>query len=213
MNNIKPATTRGALFDLDGVLINTEPLYTAFWEQVGHKHQLPSPTFAYDIKGTTLKDILSRYFPDKATQDDLVNMVHQFEDNIVYPVFDGVKEFLDSLQAAGWKIAIVTSSDNTKMEYLFNQLPWMKSRFDVIVTGSMVSRSKPDPEGYLTAARLLGCSPENCVVFEDSFQGLEAGRRAGAKVVALATTNSRESLAGKADLIIDSFQELNFEML
>ena len=213
MNNIKPATTRGALFDLDGVLINTEPLYTAFWEQVGHKYQLPSPTFAYDIKGTTLKDILSRYFPDKATQDDLVNMVHQFEDNIIYPVFDGVKEFLDSLQDAGWKIAIVTSSDNTKMEYLFNQLPWMKSRFDVIVTGSMVSRSKPDPEGYLTAARLLGCSPENCVVFEDSFQGLEAGRRAGAKIVALATTNSRESLAGKADLIIDSFQELNFEML
>lgn len=213
MNNSESAPVRGALFDLDGVLINTEPLYTAFWEQVGHKYKLPSPTFAYDIKGTTLKDILSRYFPDKATQDDLINMVHQFEDNIVYPVFDGVKEFLDSLQTAGWKIAIVTSSDNTKMEYLFGQLPWMKSRFDTIVTGSMVSRSKPDPEGYLTAARLLGCNPADCVVFEDSFQGLEAGRRAGAKVVALATTNTRESLTGKADLIIDNFSELEPGML
>ena len=140
-------------------------------------------------------------------------MVHDFEDNIVYPVFDGVPEFLDRLQAAGWKIAIVTSSDDQKMEYLFNQLPWMKSRFDTIINGTMVSKSKPDPEGYLKAAEQLGCKPENCVVFEDSFQGLEAGRRSGAKVVALATTNSRESLSGKADMIIDDFNGLNPGML
>ncbi|MDE6642672.1 MAG: HAD family phosphatase [Muribaculaceae bacterium] len=213
MNNSISAPVRGALFDLDGVLIDTEPLYTEFWRQVGLKHQLPSPTFAYDIKGTTLKDILSRYFPDKAIQDDIVRMVHDFEDNIVYPVFDGVVEFLDRLQAAGWKIAIVTSSDDQKMEYLFNQIPWMKSRFDTIINGTMVRKSKPDPEGYLKAAQLLGCKPEDCVVFEDSLQGLEAGRRSGAKVVALATTNSRENLAGKSDLIIDNFKELNPEML
>lgn len=212
MNN-DSSNTRGALFDLDGVLINTEPLYTEFWRQVGLKHQLPSPTFAYDIKGTTLKDILSRHFPDKAIQDDIVRMVHDFEDNIIYPVFDGVPEFLDRLQAAGWKIAIVTSSDDQKMKYLFNQLPWMKSRFDTIINGTMVSKSKPDPEGYLKAAEQLGCKPENCVVFEDSFQGLEAGRRSGAKVVALATTNSRESLSGKADMIFDDFTGLNPEML
>ena len=213
MNNSISAPVRGALFDLDGVLIDTEPLYTEFWRQVGLKHQLPSPTFAYDIKGTTLKDILSRYFPDKAIQDDIVRMVHDFEDNIVYPVFDGVVEFLDRLQAAGWKIAIVTSSDDQKMEYLFNQIPWMKSRFDTIINGTMVRKSKPDPEGYLKAAQLLGCKPEDCVVLEDSLQGLEAGRRSGAKVVALATTNSRENLAGKSDLIIDNFKELNPEML
>ncbi|MDE7369354.1 MAG: HAD family phosphatase [Muribaculaceae bacterium] len=213
MNNCILAPARGALFDLDGVLIDTEPLYTEFWRQVGLKHQLPSPTFAYDIKGTTLKDILSRYFPDKAIQDDIVRMVHDFEDNIVYPVFDGVPEFLDRLQAAGWKIAIVTSSDDQKMEYLFNQLPWMKSRFDTIINGTMVSKSKPDPEGYIKAAQALGCKPEDCVVFEDSIQGIEAGRRSGAKVVALATTNSREKLAGKADLIIDNFHGLNPDML
>ncbi|MDE6352532.1 MAG: HAD family phosphatase [Muribaculaceae bacterium] len=213
MNNSISAPVRGALFDLDGVLIDTEPLYTEFWRQVGLKLQLPSPTFAYDIKGTTLKDILSRYFPDKAIQDDIVRMVHDFEDNIVYPVFDGVVEFLDRLQAAGWKIAIVTSSDDQKMKYLFNQIPWMKSRFDTIINGTMVHKSKPDPEGYLKAAQLLGCKPEDCVVFEDSLQGLEAGCRSGAKVVALATTNSRENLAGRSDLIIDNFKELNPEML
>lgn len=213
MNKGTSVSARGALFDLDGVLIDTEPLYTEFWRQVGLKHQLPSPTFAYDIKGTTLKDILSRYFPDKAVQDDIVRMVHDFEDNIVYPVFDGVIDFLDRLQADGWKIAIVTSSDDQKMEYLFNQIQWMKSRFDTIINGTMVSKSKPDPEGYLKAAQALGCKPEDCVVFEDSIQGLEAGHRSGAKVVALATTNSREKLVGKADLIIDNFNGLNPEML
>ena len=135
-------------------------------------------------------------------------MIHDFENTMVYPVFDGVREFLAGLDSAGIKKAIVTSSDNTKMEFLFGQQPWMREAFDAIVTGSMVVNSKPDPEGYLMAADMIGVKPERCCVFEDSFQGLEAGRRAGAYVVALATTNTAESLAGKADNIINSFREI-----
>lgn len=200
-------TKKGALFDLDGVLIDSETLYTQFWEKTGRDFGMTSPTFAYDIKGTTLKDILSTYFPEEV-HPELIRIIHEFEDTMVYPVFDGVREFLDMLDSKGIRKAVVTSSDNTKMGYLFEQQPWMKDAFQVIITGSMVTNSKPDPEGYLLAAEKLGLSAKDCCVFEDSFQGLEAGRRSGATVIGLATTNSAESLKGKADYIIHSFKEI-----
>lgn len=196
---------QGALFDLDGVLIDSETVYTEFWTRIGHEYGIPSPTFAYDIKGTTLTDILNRYFSDEKIRAEVVGLIHEFENIMVYRVFEGVEEFLDLLRSRGWKMAIVTSSDDTKMKYLFSQQPWMRERFDAIVTGSMVVKSKPDPEGYNLAAKLIGCNPVDCVVFEDSFQGLEAGRRAGGRVVALCTTNQRESLTPLADVVIDSF--------
>lgn len=199
------AVNRAALFDLDGVLIDTEGIYTDFWMTVGRRYGKPD-RFAYDIKGTTLTDILTRNFPDPEVQKTLVEEIHRFEDTMVYRVFPGVREFLDRIKADGWHIAIVTSSDNTKMEYLYQQQPWMRDYFETVVTGSMVTKSKPDPEGYMLAARLTGCDSRDCVVFEDSLQGLEAGRRAGGRVVGLATTNSREKIAPLADEVIDSFE-------
>lgn len=195
---------KAALFDLDGVLIDSETLYTGFWEKVGKTHHLPSPTFALDIKGTTLNDILTTYFAAPEIRADVDRMLHEFENEIVYPVFPGALEFVDRLRSKGMKTVIVTSSDDKKMEFLFGQHPDFSSHFDAIVTASDVSRSKPDPEPYLVGAAKAGCSPNECVVFEDSFQGLEAGRRAGAYVVGLSTTNPAASLEGKADRIAAS---------
>ncbi len=199
---------KAALFDLDGVLIDSETLYTGFWEKVGKTHHLPSPTFAYDIKGTTLVDILTTHFADPEVREDVNRMLHQFENEIVYPIFPGALEYVDSLREKGIKAVIVTSSDNKKMEFLFNQHPEFKTHFDAIVTAADVTKSKPDPEPYLIGAAKAGCKPEECVVFEDSFQGIEAGRRAGAYVVGIATTNPAASLEGKADRIVNSLAEL-----
>jgi len=203
-----PIQYKAALFDLDGVLIDSETLYTGFWEKVGKAHRLPSPTFALDIKGTTLNDILTTYFADPAVRTDVDRMLHEFENEIVYPVFPGALEFVDHLRSHGVKTVIVTSSDDKKMEFLFTQHPDFRNHFDAIVTASDVTRSKPDPEPYLIGAAKAGCAPSECIVFEDSFQGLEAGHRAGAYVVALATTNSAASLKGKADRIVNSLAEL-----
>ena len=198
-------TNRAALFDLDGVIIDSETLYTEFWAEIGRKYHQPSPTFALDIKGSTLVDILTRYFPDKEVRERVTEDIHTFEDTMQYQVFDGILDFLVMLREAGFKTAIVTSSDSVKMKYLFSQHPELEQFFDVIINGSMVCRSKPDPEGYLKAAALCDCAPENCFVFEDSFQGIEAGRRSGAKVIAVATTNPAEKLEGKAPKIITTF--------
>ncbi len=208
---MKPNTTIGALFDLDGVLIDSESIYTQFWASVGKKFALPSPTFAYDIKGTTLKDILDTYFADEPVRSGVIEMIHDFENKVQYPLFDGIYEFVDNLRARGIKTAVVTSSDDVKMRFLYEQHPDFASHFDTIIDGSRVTRSKPDPEGYILAAKTIGCDPKDCYVFEDSYLGLEAGHRAGATVVALATTNPRDTLKDKAHAVIDGFVDFDVD--
>ena len=85
-------------------------------------------------------------------------------------------------------------------------LPELTARFDAILVAEDLGRSKPHPDGYLRAAERLGVSPTRCVVFEDSFTGLEAGRRAGGAVVGLATTNPAEAIADRCDRVIDDFR-------
>lgn len=199
---------RAALFDLDGVLIDSETLYTQFWSEVGKYHHLPSPTFAYDIKGTTLTDILETYFPSPEVRRDVDRLLHEFEDNVVYPIFPRALEFVDTLRQNGIKTVIVTSSDNRKMDFLFNQHPHFRSHFDDVVTAEDVTHSKPHPEPYLVGARKAGCPAEECVVFEDSYQGLQAGRAAGAFVVGLATTNPASEVARYADMVVGTLAEL-----
>ncbi len=201
-------TYKAALFDLDGVLIDSETLYTQFWEKVGRAHHLPSPTFAYDIKGTTLNDILTTYFPQPEVRADVDRMLHEFENEIVYPIFPGALEFVDLLRSRGLKTVIVTSSDEKKMNFLFNQHPDFPSHFDAIVTAADVTHSKPHPEPYLTGAAKAGAAPGECIVFEDSFQGLEAGRRAGCKVIGLATTNQADDVARMSDMVTPSLHAL-----
>ncbi len=194
---------KAALFDLDGVIVDSEGAYTVFWTSVGRDYGC-APTFAYDIKGTNLTDILSR-FPLESDREEIRHKIHDYEQTMKYPLFPGVIDFLEELRGAGFRTALYTSSDNTKMSFLRCQHPTLLSLFDAVVTGSMVTESKPHPEGYLTAAALVGCDIRDCYVFEDSYQGIEAGRRSGARVIGVATTNPAERLKEKADRVIDGF--------
>jgi len=194
---------KAALFDLDGVIVDSEGAYTVFWSSIGRDYGCP-PTFAYDIKGTNLTDILNRFSSDK-DRTEICRKIHEYEQVIKYPIFPGVIDFLYELRNNGYKTALYTSSDNTKMSFLERQHPTLLPLFDAVVTGSMVTESKPNPEGYLAAAHLVGCDIRDCYIFEDSFQGIEAGRRSGAKVIGVATTNPVDSLKGKADKVIENF--------
>ncbi|MDE6321006.1 MAG: HAD family phosphatase [Muribaculaceae bacterium] len=201
-----------ALFDLDGVLIDSEGTYTQFWEEIDLIYPTGIPNYAKVIKGTNLQKILANY-PSQQVRDDIVRRIDEFEADMEYPLFDGAERLLMELRKHGIPTAIVTSSSTQKMDSLFVKLPSLREMVDEIVTGSEVKHSKPDPEGYLTAANKLGVSPDDCVVFEDSLQGLEAGRRSGAKVVGIATTNPRSALIGRADIIVDSVADLTLEIL
>lgn len=203
----------GVLFDLDGVLIDTEPVYTRIWQEIDARFPTGVDNFALKIKGTTLPDIMSRYYPDPDVDVEVRKMLEQSEKSMPYPLFDGAVAFLEELRREGIPAAIVTSSGDAKMSRLFGMYAGLRELFGAVVTDSMVSRSKPDPEGYILGAKLLDVPSQRCVVFEDSFNGLRAGRAAGGKVVALATTNPRESLEGLADDLIDSISEYNVEKM
>lgn len=201
----------GALFDLDGVLVDTEGIYTEFWHSVDVRFPTGVPRFEYVIKGNTLGAILSTYFPDAEVRARILDMLAEHERTMDYRPFAGTASFLASLRAAGIPSAIVTSSSRLKMDNLFAALPWLCDAVDIVVTGDDVTRSKPDPEGYNIASARLGLDPSQCVVFEDSLAGIEAGRRAGGKVVGIATTNSAERLVSSTDMVVGSIDELTVE--
>ena len=200
------------LFDLDGVIIDTEPQYDIFWKKTGEKYRLGIENFEKIIKGTVLPDILSNYFshfPETTQQEIAVaNQTFELEMNII-PV-SGALVFLEEAKKAGIPMGLVTSSDDRKIEYVFSRLP-VRQYFDVIVSADRITHGKPDPMCYLLAAQDLGISPDNCYVFEDSFNGIKSGNAAGMKVVGLSTTNSADSIIKDCIIVIPDF--CNFSLI
>ena len=186
------------LFDLDGVIIDTESQYDQFWSKAGKDYNSGIENFEKVIKGTTLPNILSRYFShlSEEKRNELEAANHAFDLQLDTITIPGALEFLIESKKAGIKTGLVTSSDNDKLEMVFRKLP-IKQYFDTVVSADRITKGKPDPMCYLLAAKDLNVSPENCYVFEDSFSGIASGNAAGMKVVGLSTTNSAESIRDK----------------
>lgn len=203
LNNI------GVLFDLDGVLIDTESQYSVFWGDIGEKYLGNREEFAARIKGSNLSTILNNNFPDPDLQKDIVSQLDEFQANMSYAIYPGVRDFIQQLVENGIPMCIVTSSDDRKMESLFEQQPYFKEVFRHIITGDMVTKSKPAPECFIKGAELIGADIRRCFVFEDSMQGIAAGIASGATVIALDTTNSREAISHLTHNIISSFENFS----
>ena len=197
-----------ALFDLDGVVLDTENQYSTYWGKVGKIYHPEIEHFERVIKGQTLAQIYERFFQGKLAplQEKITPELNIFEENMTFPYISGVKDFILSLRKEGISTAVVTSSNEKKMNNVYLSKPEFKSLFDRILTADMFKASKPAPDCFLLAAEVLMAEPGNCVVFEDSFHGLEAGKRAKMKVVGLSTTNTRETIKDLADIVIPDFK-------
>ena len=195
-----------ALFDLDGVILDTEGSYTAFWDDYGSRH-FSEKDFGLKIKGQTLVKILDDYFPEENERKSITDAINDFERKMSYPFVPGVENYIKSLKSNGIRTAVVTSSNLLKMENVYRCHPGFKEMFDIILTSEDFSESKPSPYCYLKAMKLFGAGPENCVVFEDSLAGLQAARASGAFVTALTTTNPEEVVRNYADLVIRDFND------
>lgn len=206
--------TIAALFDFDGVIMDTETQYTIFWNEQGEKY-LHVENFGPGIKGQTLTQIYDKYFSGDlaGVREQITADLNRFEKKMVYEYLPGVQAFLADLHRHGVKIALVTSSNDEKMENVYRSHPDFKAQFDRILTGDMFTRSKPAPDCFLLGMEIFNTAAANSFVFEDSFHGLQAGRCSGATVIGLATTNSRESIADKADFVIDDFTGMTYEKL
>ena len=196
------------LFDLDGVLVDSEGIYTEFWEEIDRRYPTGVKDFAHVIKGNTLARILGTYFPDESIRRSILVELKRQEEEMVYRLFPGVDRLVLSLKEASIPTAIVTSSNAAKMRHLFNAVPLLRDNIDTIITEEDVTNSKPNPEGYLKASERLGVDPSRAVVFEDSLAGIEAGRRAGAVVVGVATTNPRSTIENLADVTVNLASEM-----
>ena len=195
-----------ALFDLDGVILDTEGSYTAFWDDYGSRH-FSEKDFGLKIKGQTLVKILGDYFPEENERKAITDDINDFERNMSYPFVPGVENYIKSLKSNGIRTAVVTSSNLLKMENVYRCHPGFREMFDIILTSEDFSESKPSPYCYLKAMRLFGAGPEDCVVFEDSLAGLQSARASGAFVTALTTTNPEEVVRNYADLVIRDFND------
>ena len=195
-----------ALFDLDGVILDTEGSYTAFWDDYGSRH-FSEKDFGLKIKGQTLVKILDDYFPEENERKSITDAINDFERNMSYPFVPGVENYIKSLKSNGIRTAVVTSSNLLKMDNVYRCHPGFREMFDMILTSEDFSESKPSPYCYLKAMRLFGAGPEDCVVFEDSLAGLQAARASGAFVTALTTTNPEEVVRNYADLVIRDFND------
>lgn len=203
-----------ALFDFDGVVMDTETQYSLFWNKIGKQYFPQIEEFGRIIKGQTLVNIYAKYFAGmEKEQQDITARLNQFEKDMAYEYIPGVVDFMKDLRAHGVKMAIVTSSNGLKMANVYKAHPELKELVDRILTAEMFTRSKPAPDCFLLGAEVFGTVPQNCVVFEDSFHGLEAGNAAGMAVVGLCTTNPKEAIADKCKLVMPDFTAFSFEKM
>ncbi|HEY6975929.1 MAG TPA: HAD family phosphatase [Chitinophagaceae bacterium] len=208
---------KGVIFDMDGTLIeSTEADYLA-WKRLFADYQKPlSYEDYFPLLGAKSAVVVQSrlHLDEEQTKVALAKKLKYFTEivsqNGIQPVPFAIK-LLEQLQQYDLKIALATSSRREKMKMVL-KLTGLLPYFEVIVTGEEVSKSKPAPDIFLIAAKKLELPPDQCLVIEDAVNGIKAAKNAGMKCIAITTTHSSEMLQ-EADLIIDTYEAVNFQDL
>ena len=177
---------RGVLFDMDGLVLDTEKLYTRFWMEALHFYGFPM-TYpqALQLRSANAKlstQILQGYFGPtvdyRKCRDKRVELMDAFIEQQGVEAKSGIRELLDALDARGIPAAITSSSPTDRIQQHLGSLDLLH-RFTAICSGYDVPRSKPFPDIYLRGAASLGLPPESCLALEDSPTGILSAYRAG----------------------------------
>jgi len=206
-----------ALFDWDGVIIDSSRRHEESWELLAleEKKRLPPDHFkkGFGMKNALIIPGLLGWTQDISEIDRISRRKEQLYRGLVdekgVEPLHGVITWLRLLKDAGIPCVIGSSTERQNITTILEKTG-MEHYFQAIVSAEDVSKGKPDPEVFLKAATLAGRSPENCVVFEDAFVGIEAGRAGGMKVIGVATTHSIDKLTG-TDLAVGRLDELSLE--
>nr|WP_314491833.1 HAD family phosphatase [uncultured Chryseobacterium sp.] len=203
---------KAIIFDMDGVLINTEPQYEDFWRTAAKEYNVYFEGFEKQIRGMTVKRLFEGQFRDigNLEKNDLLKDFKAFEDEMSFPEISGISALLSHLKESKIKLGLVTSSDLEKLTRVSGQKNY-DLYFDVMITANDVVDGKPSPECYLKAADKLGVEPENCIVFEDSFAGISAARSAGMVVVGVSSSHSKGELMGECKNVVADFQRIGLK--
>jgi sugar-phosphatase len=197
------------LFDLDGVLVDSTDCIHNTWRQWAVRHDMDSEAVHDRIHGRRAHETLRDLAPDLDADAELrALLAHESTATDGLYSVEGAATLLESLAGARW--AVVTSGPRAVATHRLRHVGLDAPR--VMVCAEDVRQGKPNPEGYLRAATLLGVAPNECVVVEDAPAGVAAARAAGMRVIALATTHDPESL-GDAEIVLDRLSELHLHAL
>jgi HAD superfamily hydrolase (TIGR01509 family) len=172
--------------DMDGVMFDTERLAYKIWKELGRKYNYEINKSIYKktigLNSKKAKQIYREHFGDSFPHEEMLTKERKIMRNHILskgaPLKEGLYELLDYIKSKKLKIALVTSSGKKKTELLLD-LSDTKKYFDVITCGDEITSGKPDPEIFIRTAQKVGCLPENCMVLEDSENGIRAAYRAG----------------------------------
>ena len=212
---------RAALFDMDGTLVDNSDVHVRAFEIFCNRYGVRDwQERLSNAFGRGSDDIMRMLLPEEIIQEKGLQALGDEKEAIYREIYapiitpqPGLLAFLAECESEGLRSAVGSSGYKANVDFVLDKCN-IRRYFEATVAGDEVTRCKPDPEIYLTAAAKLGLAPCECVVFEDAEAGIEAAKRAGMKVVALATTFDREFLATTdADMIIGDFRDISVEQL
>ncbi|HAV61749.1 MAG TPA: hypothetical protein DCY13_05220 [Verrucomicrobiales bacterium] len=201
------------IFDMDGVIVDSEPRHERSFREVfaemgyGDRHGVHFPDYYGRSDLTLWQDFIAKHRPPQSLdellnwrQDRLIRILQADE-----PIFDGLPEIVERC-AARWPVAVASGSLHPVIDAVL-AMKNLRQHFSAIVSSQDVPHGKPAPDIFLHAAELLQRRPEGCLVIEDSAAGVAAANAAGMQVIAITNTLPRERLQG-ATVVVDTYQEL-----
>ena len=209
---------KAVIFDLDGVIVDTAHYHYVAWQKLAKElgitftekeneklkgvSRMRSLEIILELGGISLSDEKKEELATKKNSwfVDYIEAIKPEE------IFKGVKQMLNSLRENGYKVALASSSKNAETVL---RLLEIKGFFDAVVDGTMIIKSKPDPEIFLLAASKVGVYPNECIVFEDAEAGVEAAIAAGMKCVGVGSADQ----LSKANFIVKSTADFNISQL
>jgi mannitol-1-/sugar-/sorbitol-6-phosphatase len=204
MTAVRSFRCRAILFDLDGVLVDSAECVEKTWREWARRHHLDPDRVIALAHGRRAIETVRLIAPELSADAELAELAASEATTAegVYEII-GARELLERLPASGW--GVVTSGIRSVAEFRlrYTRLPLPT----VMVCADEITRGKPDPEGYLTAAARLGRAAADCVVIEDTPAGIESAHAAGMRVVAITTTYPLERLTG-ADAVVERLTDL-----
>ena len=208
---------KAAIFDLDGVIVNTVPFHFKAWQKMfsGYGKEFSFEDYKEKVDGIPRNDGAKAILTDldegelREAADKKQVYFLEYLNSEEIPVYKTTADLIKAIKKEKIKRGVISSSKNC--------LPILKKinmvdLFDVIITGNDIIKGKPDPQVFLTAAEKMSVEPAGCVVFEDAVLGVEAAKRAKMKCVGIDRYGEPERL-GKADLVVSDLGEVNIEKI
>lgn len=214
---------KGAIFDMDGLMLDTEKILVRFWKEASLEYGYNmTDENVYEIRSLSrkysiplLKGIFGNDFPFNEIRNRRIQLMNNYIDKYGFEIKKGLFEILKYLRNNNYNIAVATATERERAETYLKKIN-AYNYFDTIICGDMVQNGKPAPDIYITASKQLGLSPMECVAFEDSPNGIKSAYSAGCKVIMIPDLTQPDDniihlLSGvydSLDMAIDFFERI-----